>query len=146
MRETSALEKFMTSTINVVVVFILFLPFYFFDVGDLDKRFVLIGLWFFYNLMFLIYNDKRGVGMMVMKTRYARRYSMLHGFIYVVLYTLSFSTLFFWIYFPFDLFLFNILILQLPTVLIKKTTLHGYLSGKITTMTSVRKGHFCFEG
>jgi len=135
MRETSTFKKLATSAINVFFVFIIFLPFYFVVNDILTKKLILIGIFFGYNIIFLLFNQNRCLGMMIMKTRYAKKYSKSQHFLYVVLYTLSFSTLLFWIFFPFDLFLFNMLLLQLPTVITKKTTLHGYLSGNITTVT-----------
>jgi ABC-type long-subunit fatty acid transport system fused permease/ATPase subunit len=64
----------------------------------------------------------------------AKKYSKPKQITYSILYTLSFSTILFSIFFPFDLLLFNILLLQLPTIIFKKTTLQGYLSGNITTV------------
>ena len=135
MRETSTFKKLVTSAINVFFVLIIFLPFYFVVNDILTKKLILIGIFFGYNIIFLLFNQNRCLGMIIMKTRYAKKYSKSQHFLYAILYTLSFSTLLFWIFFPFDLFLFNMLLLQLPTVITKKTTLHGYLSGNITTVT-----------
>lgn len=52
--------------------------------------------------------------------------------LYTFLYSLSFSTIVIWIFYPFDLLLFNLLFIQLPTVLLTGTTLHGYLSGRMS--------------
>ncbi len=54
--------------------------------------------------------------------------------IFSVLYSLSFATLFFHIFFQFDLLLLNLLLLQLPMILSKRNTLHGYLSGMRTVV------------
>jgi hypothetical protein len=134
MRETSAIEKFMTSVINFIVVLILFIPFFFIFSEELARKLVLIGLFFAYNLVCLIFNNSRCIGMMVMKTRYAREYPKANQLLYITLYSLSFASLLFWVFFPFDLFLFNMIFIQLPIVIMKKTTLHGYLSGNITTV------------
>ncbi len=135
MRETSTFQKVATSAINVIIVLIIFVPFYFLITDSLTRKLILIIIFFVYNLSFLIFNDNRCIGMILMKTKYAKKYPKRNHLIYVVLYTLSFSTLLFWIFFPFDLFFFNMLVLQLPIVLTKKTTLHGYLSGNIVTVT-----------
>ncbi len=135
MRETSAFEKLATSALNVFFVLIIFLPLYFLVDDIFTKKLILIGIFFGYNIIFLLFNQNRCLGMMIMKTKYAKKYSKSQHFICSVLYTLSFSTLLFWIFFPFDLFLFNMLLIQLPIVILKKTTLHGYLSGNITTVT-----------
>ncbi|MBT4174261.1 hypothetical protein HOC80_04790 [archaeon] len=137
MRKTNAFEKLIPSVLNVFFAFIIFLPFYFSITNSFTKKLVFIGIFFCYNLIFLIFNDNKCLGMIIMKTNYAKKYSKLQHFLYSILYTLSFSTLLFWIFFPFDLFLFNMLVLQLPIIILKKTTLHGYLSGNITTV----RGH-----
>ncbi|HPQ79900.1 MAG TPA: hypothetical protein PLG47_05570, partial [Candidatus Dojkabacteria bacterium] len=54
--------------------------------------------------------------------------------IYAILYTLSYTTVVFYILFPFDLLIINLLFLQLPFVILKRTTLHGYLSGNMCTI------------
>ena len=135
MRETNVFEKLATSAINVFFVLVIFLPFFFLVDDTLTKKLILIVIFFGYNIAFLTFNQNRCLGMMILQTRYAKKYSKSQHIIYAVLYSLSFSTLLFWIFFPFDLFLFNMLLLQLPTVIIKKTTLHGYLSANITTVT-----------
>jgi len=69
--------------------------------------------------------------MIILNTYWKKDYSFFNYLIFVILYTLSFSTLLFYIYFPLDLFLMNMALLQLPTVILKKTTFHGLLSGNI---------------
>lgn len=134
MVETSALKKLCASIINAVIVIVLYIPIYLIVKDIFIKKLLLIMLFFLYNFFFLIFNNNRCLGMVVMKTRYKEEPSLKQGVIYNLLYTLSFSSLFFWVYFPFDLFLFNMLFIQLPMVLITKTTLHGYLAGNITTV------------
>jgi len=133
MRKTTALEKLATSAINVFFVLVIFLPFYLLVTDNLTKKLILIGIFFVCNLVFVVFNDNRCLGMIIMKTKYAKKHSKSQHFLYAILYTSSFSTLLFWIFFPLDIFLFNMLVLQLPIIIIKKTTLHGYLSGDITT-------------
>ncbi len=72
--------------------------------------------------------------MTIVGTYWAKDYPLKNQLIWLSLYTLSFSTLLFWVFFPFDLFLINMLCLQLPMILIKKTTLHGFLSGQMVTI------------
>jgi len=69
--------------------------------------------------------------MVILGFRWKEDYPFLNQFVFIVLYTLSFSTLLFYFYFPLDLFLINMFLLQLPMVIIKKTTLHGFLAGKM---------------
>jgi hypothetical protein len=59
-------------------------------------------------------------------------YPIKQQIIYAFLYSLSFSTIVIWIFFPFDLLLFNLLLIQLPCVLKTGTTLHGHLSGRMS--------------
>lgn len=134
MRETKFYEKLLMSTINALVVLVVYLPFFFF-INDLRvKKIILVALFFLYNLVILIFNGNRCVGMMVLKSYYNTSIKFWKHILYIILYTLSFSTLLIWIYFPFDVFLFNILFIQLPVVYLKGTTLHGYLAGGIKTM------------
>ena len=62
------------------------------------------------------------------KKDYPIRQKLLHA----VLYTLSFSTLLFWVFFPLDLFFVN-MFFQFLMVRFTQTTIHGYLSGKMFT-------------
>ncbi|KKU15575.1 hypothetical protein A3I34_02570 [Candidatus Jorgensenbacteria bacterium RIFCSPLOWO2_02_FULL_45_12] len=134
MRETNIVEKFLASVINVAVVGIVFFPFIFSDVSSLIKKLILIVIFLLYNLLVLIFNKNRCIGMVCLRTRWKENYPFVNQAIYILLYTLSFSTLLFHVYFLFDLFLLNMIFLQLPMVVLKKNTLHGYLSGKMITV------------
>jgi hypothetical protein len=70
--------------------------------------------------------------MIILNISWKEEYPLKQQIIYTFLYSLSFSTIVIWIFFPFDLLLFNLLCIQLPTVLLTGTTLHGYLSGKMS--------------
>jgi hypothetical protein len=122
-------EKLFASVINVAFVAIIFIPLSFFI--NIDWKFLLILIFFGYNLFFLIFNKNRCLGMIILKTYWKEDYSFFNYSIFIILYTLSFSTLLFYFYFPLDLFLANMLLLQLPTIVLKKTTFHGWLSGNI---------------
>ncbi|MFA5349232.1 MAG: hypothetical protein WC309_02595 [Candidatus Paceibacterota bacterium] len=133
MRKSNALEKLGASIINTGAVLILSVPFYFLFHGfNLYWKLSFIGSFFFYNLFFLIFFDNRCLGMRLLKTRWEREYPIINQLAFIFLYTLSFSSLLFWVYFPFDIFLFNMLLLQLPCVLFTGTTVHGLLSGRMT--------------
>lgn len=140
-RNSKPYEKLLASTINLLFVSLMSLPFicYF---QDLDTRKIIFILSFFlYNIFILIFNKNRCLGMVILNMHWQQPYVFKNHFIYVFLYTLSFSTAFIWIFFPFDLLIFNLLIIQLPTVLITKTTLHGYLSGRITSLKLVKTNY-----
>jgi len=134
MRETNIFEKILASIINIIIVFIIFLPFLFIVLDNTSKKLILISLFFVYSRIFSFLNKGRDLGMIAIGTYWKEEYPLWNQLIYSILYTASFATLFFWIYFPFDLFLFNMIILQLPCILLTGTTLHGYLSGKMITV------------
>lgn len=134
MRETNFVEKLLASVVNLAVVGIVFFPFLFLDVSWLTKKLILVAIFLLYNAVVLIFNKNRCIGMVCLGTKWKERYLLIRQIVYVLLYTLSFSTLLFWIYFPFDLFLSNMVFLQLPAVMLEKTTLHGYLSGNMVTV------------
>jgi hypothetical protein len=134
MRETNFIEKLLASVTNVLIVGIFFFPVIFFDLDLISKKIIFISLFLLYNLLVLIFNKNRCFGMIIFKTQWKEKYPFANQIIYILLYTLSFSTLLFWVYFPLDLFLLNMIVFQLPVVIAKKTTLHGYLSGNMITV------------
>jgi hypothetical protein len=70
--------------------------------------------------------------MIILNIDWKEQYPFKQQIFYVFLYSLSFSTIVVWVFFPFDLLLFNLLCIQLPTVLLTGTTLHGHLSGRMS--------------
>ncbi len=133
MRKTNIFEKLSASIINISVVSIASLPFYgMYGYGLIYKLIVLI-IFFVYSLLFMFIKKGRDVGMIAVGSYWQERYSVSQRIIYIILYTLSFSTILFWLLFPLDLLIVNLCFLQLPVVLLKGTTLHGYLSGNMTT-------------
>lgn len=135
MRITTPIEKLLNSAINVIIVFIIFLPFLFFlESSIITKKILFIILFFLYKLIIIFFNGNRSIGMMITRTYWKKKYPLKNQLLHAVLYTLSFSTLLFWIFFPFDLFLINMLLIQLPSVILTGTTFHGYISGKMMTI------------
>lgn len=135
-RPTNIYEKLVPSLINAVVVLVISLPFFLLWGHGLKWKMAVIAIFFVYNLGFAIFNKNRCLGMIIAKTSWQKEFNLIQKLVYTVLYTLSFSTIFFWIVFPFDLLLVNLLILQLPLVLLRQTTLHAFLSGKNKTVRS----------
>jgi len=131
-KNTNPIQKLSVSVINTIFVSILSLPFYFIFGFFITYKIILILIFFLYNLSFIFLTKNRCLGMITLGIRWKDQYSIRQQLLYTFLYTLSFSTIVIWIYFPFDLLLFNILLIQLPTVLITGSTLHGYLSGKMS--------------
>ena len=53
---------------------------------------------------------------------------------YIVLYTISFSTLFYWLLWPFDLLLINAAC-QIPCYVFTRNTFHGFIAGQFTEIS-----------
>jgi hypothetical protein len=131
MRNTTIFEKLVPTLINCAIVF--GLSTFFLNFPYAIWATITVFLFLAYNLFFLVFNKNICLGMMLMGTRWKRRVSFQNELLYVFLYTLSFSTIFIKIWFPFDVLLINLIFLQLPTILFLGTTLHGYLSGYKTS-------------
>lgn len=129
---TNAFEKLAVSMINTSFVLILSLPLYFFFGWTLYYRVSLVIIFFFYNIISIFISGNRTLGMIFLNIHWKEEYSLRSQILYIFLYTLSFSTLVIWIFLPFDLLILNLVFIQLPMVLITGSTLHGYLSGKMT--------------
>ena len=141
MRVSNTVEKLLNSCFNTVFIFICFLPFNFVIMSLSSKKAVLIILFFLINSLFLFSKNRRLLGMIFLGMKFEKKYKNSQYLIYCLLYTMSFSTLFFWVFIPFDLFVFNLVFIQLPMVKTTNTTLHGYIAGKITTMKNIEKSH-----
>ena len=131
-KNTNTIQKLSVSIINTIFVVLLSLPFYLIYDFTTTYKIILVLLFFLYNLSFIFLTKNRCLGMIILKINWKEEYSLKQQLLYVFLYSLSFSTIVIWIFFPFDLLIFNLLLIQLPCVLITGTTLHGYLSGKMS--------------
>lgn len=132
MKTTSAITKLLISAVNVLTTFVLSLPFLMYYGFGTEWKLIWVAIFFIYNLIVeLVWG--RCVGMMFFKAQYESQKPMWQKIIYIFLYTASFSTLFFHIWFLFDILLINLLLVQLPCILLTGTTLHGLLSGNIRT-------------
>ena len=128
-RVTTPVEKIVTSLINISLTFVFLVPFIIAGFDVIELKLIFTGLFFMENLISIMFNDYRLPGMVLQKTFWLKKYSKTHQLIHAVLYTASFSTILFWIWIPGDLLVMNLLLLQLPCVLVTKTTLHGLLAG-----------------
>ncbi len=128
MRNTTALEKLGASDINILFIFVLCLPFWMW--GMQLNQLKMIGIFNFLSIhwVWFFLRKNRCLWMIFLGTYWKKRYSRKQHFLYAMLYSLSFSSLLFWILFPFDLLLFNILFFQIPFIIPTGTTFHGYLS------------------
>ena len=136
---TNALEKLFPSILNATIAFGLATPvLVYFGPGSTWKLTV-IGVFAAYESYVFLARKDRCFGMKIADTYWERQYPLSQHVLYNLLYTASFATLFVHIFFPLDIFLINILLLQLPFVLLTGTTVHGYASGmrtvKITPKT-----------
>ena len=106
MRPTNVFEKLGASILNAAIVLLISLPFYFLWGFGIGWKCSVIAIFFMVEFAFFIFGHDRDIGMRAVGSKWKGRYSLGRHFIYNIFYTLSFSTLFFWIWFPFDLFLF----------------------------------------
>ncbi|MDD5412636.1 MAG: hypothetical protein PHF31_14700 [Methylobacter sp.] len=138
-RKTTPLEKLFTSLVNVVVVCVVSIPFFIFDsLSALTLKLIIIGLFFLENVIAIVFLEYRLPGMLIQKTIWQCSYSKTNQFIHAITYTASFATLLFWIWVPGDLLLFNLLLLQLPCVLLTKTTFHGLIAGNMVDVKPIK--------
>ena len=137
MRQTTVVEKLLASVYNALIALVISLPAGLYLGFETEWKFITVAIFFLMQVFDTHQHAAfRCFGMRIIGTHWARRYSAEQKALYSVLYTLSFATLFVHVYVPFDVFLFNMLFLQLPCILMTGTTLHGYLSGG---MRSVRE-------
>ena len=130
-KNTNSLHKLSISIINTFFVALLSLPFYLIFGFNITYKIILVLLFLLYNLSFIFLTKNRCLGMILLGVHWKKEYPVKQQVLYAFLYSLSFSTLVIWIFFPFDLLLFNLLLIQLPCVLKTGTTLHGYMSDRI---------------
>jgi len=137
-RPTTTLEKLATSIINIITAIFMAIPIWIAAEPDITTaKFILVYMFFLHNIIPLFFREKRDIGMILMKTYWEDSYKPYQRITYNVLYSASMSTLLFWVYFPFDILLVNLLLLQLPSILLTKTTFHGYISGKMETVKHI---------
>jgi len=136
MVKTNVWQKLLPSVLNAIFVGLITLPVWFlnFELGRI--KVTIISAFFLCTILFIFFKNGRDPGMIIFKTYWKRNYHFWRKLIYSVLYTASFSTLFFSFWFSFDLLIFNLFLIQLPCVLISGTTFHGWISGGMETVTS----------
>ena len=138
-RKTTALEKLFTSLVNVIVVFVVSIPFFLFDgLSALTLKLIIIGLFFLENVTAIIFLDYQLPGMLIQKTIWQCRYSKMNQLIHAIMYTASFASMLFWIWVPGDLLLVNLLLLQLPCILLTKTTFQGLIAGNMVDVKPIK--------
>ena len=137
MKNTNIFQKIFPSIINALIIFIISPLLLVHTDKYVDRKYIYIGLFFICCMFFQIFNKNQDLGMFLAGTKWKKDYPFKNQLIYNILYTLSFATLFFRVHFFLDVFLVNMLMIQLPFVLVTGTTAHGYFAGKMVT---VREG------
>ncbi len=132
MTKTTALEKLLVSLINTLPVVICSLPFLVLWGFVIEYRIALAIIFLTQQLIIVFTPHRRSLGMIILNVSWNKTYTVFSHLIYALLYSLSFSTIVFWVVFPFDVLILNLLFVQLPMVYFTGYTLHGYLSGKMS--------------
>jgi len=127
MKKTTVLDKLLVSIINLVIVAVPTIPFWFIGYWQI----ALVSFFLIYQVIIALTKTGQSVGMRLLKIRWAKNYPMRNRLIFAILYTASFSTVAIWVFFPLDLLVFNLLFIQLPMILATGYTLHGFLSGEM---------------
>ena len=138
-KNTNAIEKLIPSILNAIIAFGLSTPFLILFGPTLFWRISVIIIFGLYESYVFTFQKDRCFGMKIMDTYWRKHYTYRQHFLYNIFYVLSFATVLIYIWFPFDLLIFNLLCIQLPMVLITGTTLHGYLSGMHTVKIVLKK-------
>jgi hypothetical protein len=131
-QKTNAFWKLANSIVNVSFVFLLSIPLLLiFGFNSIEYKVSAVLLFLMYQLIVAFSPKKVDFGDFITRTRWLKKYPLRNHVTFAIFYSLSFSTTFIWIVFPFDLLLCNLLFVQLPIVSTTGYTLHGYLSGKM---------------
>jgi hypothetical protein len=131
MKNTNAWQKLLVSVINTALVLVLSIPFLIAWGFTTEYRVILVLIFLSYQLIVLVLPKRRTLGAVLTGSVWNKKYPLINHIIYAFLYSLSFSTLVVWVFFPFDLLIANLLLIQWPIVHKTGYTLHGYLSGKM---------------
>ena len=130
-RYTNALEKLFISIVNFVIVFMVSIPFLLYFGFTMQYRIILSFLFLLQNIFYIFFTKNRYLGMILLNAHWKKKYTLQKQLLYAFLYSLSFTTCVIWIYFPFDLLIFNLIFIQLPFIIFTGKTLHGYFAGMV---------------
>ncbi len=132
-RKTNAFEKIFATSLGIFLFSPIILFLLFFNLPFLFIKLFCILLFFLVSLFTGLYRV-RTPGLKILNAKWDKYPPIKNLILYSFLYTLSFSTLFFYVLFPFDLLILNLFLFQLPCVILKGTTLHAFLSGRGKTV------------
>lgn len=128
-RSTYAYEKIAASFINALFAFGMATPFLIWWGPTLAWKVSVVVLFGLYEAFVFFVHKDRCFGMQLLSMYHKYPFRKRDHILYCIFYALSFATCLVYIWFPFDLLLFNIFFIQLPVVMMTGTTLHGWLSG-----------------
>ncbi len=74
--------------------------------------------------------------MALVGTNWKESYPQTKQFIFVIANTLSFASIFYHVFFPFDLLLFNLVLLQVPSLFYGGMYFPQYIAGKMQMSTN----------
>lgn len=134
-RNTTIIEKAVPSLINTGFVFFILSPFIVFYGFTLGIRCALVCLFLLVQIVDTHTRSQfRCIGMRALGSYWAHNYSSRQKLLYSILYSASFATLVFYVYIPLDIFVVNMLLVQLPCIMLTGTTLHGFLAGNMQSV------------
>ena len=125
--QVSTGRKLLASSLNAILAIAMATP-------TLDHsweafRIAAVLNFFLYNLLFLACNENRCLGMIGFGLRWRGPFEWRRHLAHNLLYTASFATLFWFVVFPFDLLVANLLLLQIPALLTRGQTFHALVAG-----------------
>lgn len=128
------LQKFSPPILNSMIIVgigIILAPF-----QILPPKIFIVILFVIYNLGCFLFNKNRDLGMAMVGVYWKQNYNRAQQLFYIILYTLSFTSIFFHIFFPFDLLLFNVVLLQVPSLFYGGMYFQNLLAGKMELVTT----------
>lgn len=128
------LEKLRNSIIHLLILVALFSPIFLFTKDPVTLKVLFVLFVFISQLFFVLLNNGRTFSHMIFKTYHKESYKIWQYFVWSIFYSLSVSTILFWVFFPFDLLILNLLI-QYIVYVKTGTTTHQLLAGKMITGT-----------
>ncbi|RJQ29131.1 hypothetical protein C4565_02605 [Candidatus Parcubacteria bacterium] len=126
--KTTIFEKLFSSVINGGIALIVSTPFFMYWGFSLYWKWSVVLSFFLYELVCYATSGHRDIGMMVVNSHWHNSPSFFRYLVYNIFYTLSFATIFIYLSVPLDLLLFNLIVIQLPSIIFTGTTFHGFLA------------------
>ena len=136
MKYLTPIEKIRNSIINIFITILISMPLIYLTNSLLHKKLIIITIFFLLKSISIFRKDHKTLGMILTKTSWKEKYPKHKHILHSIFYTISFSTIMFYIWFPLDIFSINIFLLQLPSMIKNKMTFHEFISGKMMQVKS----------